>query len=117
MLNQIEIEINVAPVTLKYWIAKGYLVTPNSIHLVKISDLPEKSNQLVDCICDCCNRNYKQRFSRNKDVCGSCLLQNRMLGNKYKKSKIVPPPKEELLAHIKSGIGKVELCKIYNVDF
>lgn len=114
------ITIKIIPANKKYWETKLNL----SLYLddeisVKVLDLPEKSNIMIDCICDNCNRKYQQRRSRDLSVCGYCKTVKRMKNNNFgsKNSKYKMPSKEELEEYIQRyKFGKVKLAKKYGVS-
>ncbi|PCJ96761.1 MAG: hypothetical protein COA52_00710 [Hyphomicrobiales bacterium] len=65
-----------------YYKGLGYNVSQAFID-VEISHLKKESNYYVDCACDLCDSEYKQRFSRNTGVCSKCRNK---VKKKFKKS-------------------------------
>lgn len=118
MILHNKIEIVIRGATVNYWKNKGYVCSVGDSIYVRITDLPEKSNVVVECICDLCNREYRQRRSRDLNVCGHCKLTTRLKGNKLgtKNKKYKTPPKKELLKIIESGHGKQRISKTYKVS-
>lgn len=117
VLTQKTIEIKVVPATRKYWEALGY-DTNHAVIAVDVNHLPPKSNFIVECLCDTCNRAYMQRWSRNKDICGSCITSARMWNNNIGKYKVLKPspPKVEILKLIREGKGTDTIAKKYSVS-
>ena len=117
LLTQKTIEIKVVPVTRKYWEARGY-DTSCAVITVDVNHLPLKSNFMVVCQCEVCGRKYMQRWSRNKDICGSCVASARMQNNNIGKHKILKPspPKDEILKLIGEGKGTDSIAKQYSVS-
>ena len=59
----------------------------------KVSDLKDGSNKEVQCICDKCGTEFKQRIARNTDVCYPCRRHEALIGNthgKANKGKTLP---------------------------
>lgn len=92
MIVDCYVEVKVCSSNYTYWSSKGYPVGKvggragiNGVHLlkVKVSDLKQKSNVRVNCICDCCSSKFTNRFSRRTDICEKCSSSQRMIGNNY----------------------------------
>jgi hypothetical protein len=116
MIVNEQIDIKIYPSNINYWKNKNYNVNLGDVMKVNVYDLPEKSNISVLCKCDVCNKNYFQRFSRNKDVCGSCRTSMRMKNNKGQKNKKTIISSELLEEDIKNNLGKNEITKKYNIS-
>lgn len=53
---------------------------------VKISELKEKSNVIVDCKCDQCGISFVRKISNSTAYCDRCIRSNKMKDNKFGKS-------------------------------
>lgn len=96
------VKVKISPANSKYWRSLGYNIGPTGGRdgmntgeeiTVKVSELKPKSNVSVKCICDWCQSQYIQRYSRNTDVCELCRVSERTKGNTYgsaHKGKSVP---------------------------
>lgn len=96
------VSIKLCPSNINYWRGKGYAVKAvggyggkngNPVIDVNVDDLQPKSNVCVNCECDICGTEYKQRYYRNTDVCYSCRKSaishnqsKQMIGNKFYKN-------------------------------
>lgn len=109
MILQEKIWIKIVPKVAKYWKSKGYPTEVGKEILVKTTDLPPKSQRYIDCQCDICNKIFKQRFSRRKDICGNCRMSATSKGNTYGSSnrKYKVPSKNILIKQLKEGKQKV----------
>jgi len=120
MILDIYTEVLIVAATMNYWVSKGYTAKVNTKIQVKTEDLPEKSNIQVNCKCNSCGRKYLQRYSRNKEICGSCVLSNRMKNNdyfKHKKPKLIPPSKKEFIKQLNSfDMNKSKLAIHYKTS-
>jgi len=118
MIISNEVEIKVVPKTFSYW--KNLYQNAQVFQLlsVNVNHLPKKSNTVVKCACDSCKRVFEQRYSRNTDVCGHCILSSRMKGNSLGKGNatISSPSRSELLKYVQSGMGKQSIAKEYGVS-
>lgn len=112
------VSVRICPINLKYWKNLGYEnVSLNSFLNVKPKDLSKNSNVMIDCVCDICSSSYKQRINRNTDVCGKCLLKDRMKNNQYgkKNGQNNTIEKKMLEKYIKRGDTKTQIAKKHNV--
>ena len=118
MILQNEIKIKIVPATINYWKSKGYDVFINKEITIKTKDLPEKSNYNILCQCENCLMKYYQRFSRNKEKCGSCILSESSKGNTRGRSNIkhLTPPKKELIGLLEFGASKSKIAEMYGVN-
>lgn len=83
-----------------------------------VSELAKNSNSTVSCKCNECNVKYLQRFSRDKEICGSCRTKIRMTGNKHGEvnAKYEAPDKKELeKLFFEEFKGDSHAAKKYNV--
>lgn len=48
---------------------------------VKVEDLQINSCVVVECVCDNCGKEYKNRYSRRTDLCCTCIASKNMIGN------------------------------------
>jgi hypothetical protein len=120
MISNERITLIIRPANKKFWETKlNFPLSVGEEIVVSVFDLPAKSNILIDCLCDKCNRKYQQRRSRNLSVCGYCQtkerMQNNTLGSKNRKYDI--PKKGELENLIFTmQYGKQKLAKHYGVS-
>ena len=114
-----KVEISIATSNMRYWRNMGYCFDNPSPRWGKIprinvlvEDLQEKSNVDVQCVCDKCNKEYTQRFSRDTDVCYDCRKSESMKGNNHghnNKGKKMPHMSGEL--HPRWNPNKSEYSK------
>lgn len=99
------VKVNVSLSNIKYLKSLGYdveFINPRwsneKLYIdMKVEHLKENSNITMNCICDSCGREYKQRFSRNTDICyDPCrkeIARQKTLGNTHgsaHKGKTIP---------------------------
>lgn len=101
MLKNETVEITIVPANKRFF--KEYQI--GQTVTVPVSSLPSKSNIMLECICDNCNRNFQQRRSRDLSVCGHCRLKNKMKNNTYgaNNAKYSIPNKTELKLYLAEG--------------
>lgn len=118
MIIQEKISINICASNYIYWKNKGYPVSMNTTHEVLVEDLLSKSNMKILCRCDSCQREYMQKYSRNKNNCSKCVTSLRMKGNTIGSKNITSkdPTKNDLMEFINKGLGKKHISEKYNVS-
>jgi hypothetical protein len=118
MIINKHIPIKMSPANINYWKNKNYVTSVGQNILVKLDDIPEKSNIMIECKCDECHRNYSQRRYRNLNVCGYCISKKRMLGNNlgHKNVKHICGDLILLRNMIEDGQGKQYLANIFSVN-
>lgn len=96
------VKVKISPANIKYWRSLGYNIGPTGGRdgmntgeeiTVKVLELKPGSNIDVDCSCDKCGVQYKQRICRDTSICYPCRKIAQMLGNKLgsaHKGKSVP---------------------------
>jgi hypothetical protein len=89
------IKMKIAPNNYNYWKNKGYEVSPTGgrggrntgqIIEVLVKDLSDKSNVIVECKCNSCEKEYKIKYSNNTSVCYTCRQSIKMKHNKLGKA-------------------------------
>lgn len=113
------VSVRVASPTVKHWNQRGYPCNCGDIIKVSVKDLMPKSCAVVLCRCDACGNEYKQRFSRNTDVCYPCRKKIQMKGNVLGSKNLIHPvpPKDELLHLLETcHLGKQGIAHKYGVS-
>jgi len=114
------ISVRIISCNINYWSNRlNRTLFINDLIDVKVTDLPPKSNIMIECCCDSCGRRYQQRRSRDLSVCGYCRTHTRMKNNTFGtvNRKYTIPSKEELENFIDNlHYGKNQLSKHYNVS-
>lgn len=117
MLKNQKIQVKIYPSNINYY--KQFLkCSINDIVFIEQNILPEKSNMIVDCVCDECSKEYSVRRSRNINHCKKCSTRLSLTGNTFGKanSKYSIPDSNHILNFVKQGHGIDFLAKHYRVS-
>lgn len=112
------VAIKICPINIRYWKNLGYdNIIINSTLNVYPKDLPKKSNVILNCVCDKCQTSYKQRASRDCNICSKCKIKERMKNNTYgkKNSQYNTINKDTLKKYIDNRETKSNIAKKHNV--
>ena len=117
MILTSNLSIKVVSSNINYWKKTRPTVSIGDIVSVSVDELPPKSNIMIECVCDLCKRNYRQRKYRNLDVCGYCLTSTRLKGNTLGQSnkKYVCPDLGQLASLVEQGEGKQHIARTFGV--
>nr|QMP82950.1 MAG: hypothetical protein [Caudoviricetes sp.] len=84
------VQMKISSSNMNYWRNLGYQFENPAprwgiipIIEVKVEDLQINSCVYVDCKCDNCGKEYKNRYSRRTDLCKFCNNSEKMVGNNF----------------------------------